>query len=192
MLDPLSAAVLGGGLLTGIGSGIAGGQQRAGMREAAEAPYKERPGAQRWAQQMAGQYPGAFQLPGQVGQMGGTLSSMMQGQLTPGAQQMMTTGAGQLFRDLMGGARAGVAGRGGGLEALAGLRQRGAQQVTGQIAPQMAQMQEQARMGGIGGMGAFTQMMAMPHEMQAQRFRDISGMFMGTPGAAYMDPGQRL
>lgn len=191
---PIAALPLIGAGVSAVGAGIAGGQQRAGMREAAQAPYAERPGAQQWASQMAQMMNqgGDFQLPSQVGQMGGVLGGMMQGQLTPGAQQMMTTGAGQMFRDLMGGARSGVAGRGGGLEALQGLRQRGAQQVTGLMAPQMAQMQEQARMGGVGGMGAFTKMMALPQEMMAQRKRDIAGLYMGTPGAAYLNPGQKL
>lgn len=183
-------AIGAGGLASGIGAGISGGAQARAAREAGEAPYKFRPGAQRWATGMAGQYPelAGLELPGIGQEAVDLISRLMSGQLPTGVSQALGGGAERAY----GAALSGLSDIGAGPATLAGMRG----DIMGRLGEQKALMGWQGMQTGLGRVGEISELMMQPQkwgaEAQRKRWTDIAQLFLQTPGAAQLRPGQQM
>lgn len=183
MIDPVSAGILGG---TSIISGLLS-KDKSQQPSYEDAPYKVSWIRKAFATQLAKKYPGMFELPEeQMGLFGGAMSDLLAGKLAPGAEEALGFGAQEMMSKLMGQARVGVAGRGGGPEALLGVGQKAGMQVTREIAPMKAELSTRAREAGVSGMGSFVDILMKPGQQERQKWADVANLFLQTPGAAHL------
>lgn len=182
MIDPVSAGILGGANI--IGGLLSGGEKGPSYEDA---PYKASWIRKAFAKQLAKKYPGIFELPEeQMGLFGGAMSDLLEGKLAPEAEEALGFGAQEMMSKLMGQAKVGVAGRGGGPEQLLGLGQKAAGQIVREIAPMKAELSTRARETGVSGMPGFIEALMKPGQIERQKWGDIANLFLQTPGAAYL------